>query len=140
MAAILDLKRCQRIKFYTPSGKCWLGPIYTQINHQKKSVLHFHLLGHMKHILPDSQADWCNNCGFIHRSMKFSACLDNVPRQIYSYGANRNNVYVSLGSYFTKWLPKAHCGRIVFSIMRQNQLLLNDSTYPNSRQCAWNNL
>ena len=86
-----------------------------------------------------SQADWCNNCGFIHRSMKFSACLDNVPRQIYSYGANRNNVYVSLGSHFTKWLPKEHCGRIVFSILRQNQLLLNDSTYPNSRQCAWNN-
>ena len=83
-----------------------------------------------------SQADWCNNCGFIHRSMKFSACLDNVPRQIYSYGANRNNDYVSLGSHFTK----EHCGRIVFSIMRQNQLLLNDSTYPNSRQCAWNNL
>ena len=72
--------------------------------------------------------------------MKFSACLVNVPRQIYSYGADQNNVYVSLGSHFTKWLPNEHCGRIVFSTMRQNQLLLNDSTYPNSRQCAWNNL
>ena len=43
--------------------------------------------------------------------------VDNVPRQIYSYGANRNTVYVGLGSHFAKWPPKKHCGRIVFCIM-----------------------
>ena len=31
-----------------------------------------------------SQADWCNNCGSIHRSIKFSSCVDNMPRQIHS--------------------------------------------------------
>ena len=43
MAAILDLKKCQWIKFYTPSEKCFLGPQRTDINRQKKSVLPFHL-------------------------------------------------------------------------------------------------
>ena len=59
----------------------------------------------MTHI-DHSQADWCNNCGFIHRSMQFSACVDNVLRQIYSYGASRNTVYVSLGSHFFKMAAK----------------------------------
>ena len=43
--------------------------------------------------------------------------VDNVPRLIYSYGANRNTVYVGLGSHFAKWPPKKYCGRIVFCIM-----------------------
>ena len=70
---------------------------------------------------PNSQTDWCNNCGIIHRSMKFSACVDNVPRQIYSYGANRNTVYVSLSSHFSRWPPKEHCSRIEFCLMKRNQ-------------------
>ena len=42
-AAILDFKKCHWTKFCTPSGKCCLRPLWTQINRQKKSVQQFHL-------------------------------------------------------------------------------------------------
>ena len=32
--------------------------------------------------------------------------VDNVPRIIYSYGTTQNNVHVSLGIHFLKWLQK----------------------------------
>ena len=42
-AAILDFKKCHWTKLCTPSGKCCLRPLWTNINRQKKSVQQFHL-------------------------------------------------------------------------------------------------
>ena len=50
-----------------------------------------------------SQADmWniANNCGFIHRSMKFGTCLDIGPGKLFSYGATRSKTCVKFGSHF----------------------------------------
>ena len=43
VAAILDFKKCHRMKFYTPSKNYHIGPSWTHINQQKKCILHFHL-------------------------------------------------------------------------------------------------
>ena len=57
LQAILDLRKCHQTYFCTPSGNYVLRPWFTHINHQKKSVQHFHPPGHIAHIPPDYSAN-----------------------------------------------------------------------------------
>ena len=48
-----------------------------------------------------------NNCGFIHRSMKFGTCLDHGPGELFSYGATGSKTCVKLAAIFQNGIQYA---------------------------------